>query len=335
MTAAIIEHISFLGEPAVKVTTEKLEGIVVPGWGSNLISLTWRPTGTALLRTPVSAEAYHARTTLHGMPVLFPPSRIEGGAFTFRGREYRFPIADPARGYHIHGVLMRTAWRLSAAETAEDGSAWVETTVVSEETPAVFEALPHRFTVRQGFQFTADAVELRFRLESRDEAAMPWGLGYHTTFVLPLTGPDGDLAACSLRLRADKTWALDEKLLPTGELIDNPYRDAMAAGLPLDRVELDDVFFASPDAPFEATLEDRGAGLSIRYEGDRTFTQWVLYNGKGKPDRGFFCPEPLTWVPNAPNVDAPAELTGLQALEPGAAAEAVTRLTISALSRLK
>ena len=47
--AASIEHITYLGEPAVKVTTEKLEGIVVPGWGSNLISLVWRPTGTPLL----------------------------------------------------------------------------------------------------------------------------------------------------------------------------------------------------------------------------------------------------------------------------------------------
>ncbi|WP_309120767.1 aldose 1-epimerase [Paenibacillus sp.] len=329
MTAAI-EHISYFGEPAVKVTTEKLEGIVVPGWGSNLISLTWRPTGTALLRSPASAEAYHARTTLHGIPVLFPPSRIEGGAFTFRGREYRFPV-DPARGYHIHGVLMRTAWKLSAAETSDDGTAWVETTVVSEETPAVYEALPHRFTVRHGFRFAADSVELRFTLESRDEAAMPWGLGYHTTFVLPLGGPEGDLSKCTLRLRADKTWELNDRLLPTGALLDNPLRDALAAGLPLDRVEFDDCFQASPDAPVEATLEDRGAGLSIRYEADQTFTQWVLYNGKGKPDRGFFCPEPLTWVPNAPNVDAPAALTGLQALEPGATAEAVTRLTIAAL----
>jgi len=330
MTAAI-EHISFLGEPAVKVTTEKLEGIVVPGWGSNLISLVWRPTGTALLRTPASAEAYHARTTLHGIPVLFPPSRIENGVFAFQGREYRFPV-DPARGYHIHGVLMRTAWRLSAAETTEDGGAYVETTVVSEETPAIFEALPHRFTVRLGFRFSADAVEMRFVLESRDELAMPWGLGYHTTFVLPFAGEaNGDLSQCSIRLRSDKTWALNERLLPTGELLDNPLREALAEGLPLDRVEFDDCFQAAPDAPVEATLTDRGAGLSIRYEADKTFTQWVLYNGKGKPDRGFFCPEPLTWVPNAPNVDAPASVTGLQTLEPGATAEAVTRLTFSAL----
>ncbi|HZG58526.1 aldose 1-epimerase [Paenibacillus sp.] len=322
-----IEHITFLGESAVRVTTEKLEGVVVPAWGSNLISLTWRPTGQPLLRTPATAEAYHARTTLHGMPILFPPSRIAGGTFRFRGREYRFPMPDPARPYHIHGVLMREPWRLS--EAAVDGEeAYVETTIVAEETPAVYAALPHRFTVRQRFRFTTDAVELRFVLESRDEEAMPWGLGYHTTFLLPL--PGGDLSRCTLQLRADKTWALDEQLLPSGELVDNPYRDAMAAGLPLDRVELDDVFLASPDAPFEAILTDAGAGLRIRYEGDRRyFTQWVLYNGKGKPDRGFFCPEPLTWVPNAPNVNAPAELTGLQALEPGASAEVVSKLTIS------
>lgn len=323
---ATIEHITFLGEPAVRVTTEKLEGIVVPGWGSNLISLVWRPTGTPLLRTPESAEAYHARTTLHGIPVLFPPSRISDGRFSFQGREYRFPV-DPKRGYHIHGVLMREPWRLTAAETDEDGG-WVETTIVSEETPNVFAALPHRFTVRHGFRFTADAVELRFSLESRDDQAMPWGLGYHTTLLMPFSG--GDLSRCTLQLAADKTWELNEALLPSGRLLDNPHREAMAAGLPLDRVEFDDVYLAQKGEPFRATLTDEGAGLRMTYDADDNyFTQWVLYNGKGSPLRGFFCPEPLTWVPNAPNVDAPAELTGIQSLEPGASAVVVSKLTVA------
>lgn len=329
MTASI-EHITYLGEPAVKVTTEKLEGIVVPGWGSNLISLIWRPDGTPLLRSPQSAEEYLSRTTLYGMPVLFPPSRIEGGAFTFRGREYKFPI-DPKRGLHIHGVLMRQPWRLTSA-TADGGEAMVETAIVAEEAPAVHAAFPHQFTVRHSFHFASDSVELRFRLESRDEEPMPWGLGYHTTFLMPLGGDGGDLSRCTLRLAASKTWTLDDRLLPTGELADNPHREAMASGIALDRVELDDVYLADPDAPFEATLTDEGAGIRIKYEGDKDFfKQWVLYNGKGSSLRGFFCPEPLTWVPNAPHVDAPVELTGLQVLEPGAAITVTSRLTVSKL----
>ncbi|MCI3922754.1 aldose 1-epimerase [Paenibacillus sp. TRM 82003] len=326
---ALIESITFLGEPAVKVTTERLEGIVVPGWGSNLISLVWRPTGVSLLRSPTSAEQYAARITLFGMPVLFPPNRLEGGGFTFRGRAYRFPVADPARNIHSHGVLMRTPWALSKAMVEGDG-ALVETTIASEDAPAVYEAFPHRFTVRQQFRFSADRVDICFQLESRDDAPMPWGLGYHTTMPMPLTA-DGDLSRCTVRVYADKAWALSERLLPTGELVDHPRREAMAAGLPLDGVKLDDVLLAERGKPVEAVLTDEAAGLQIVYACDDAFKHWVMYNGNTETPSGFFCPEPYTWVTNAPNLDLPYELTGVQVLEPGAVAAARTSLTVRAL----
>jgi aldose 1-epimerase len=324
-----IESFPFHGEAAVRVTTEKLEGIIVPGWGSNLVSLTWRPTGTALLRTPESAEAYHARTTLFGVPVLFPPNRIVGGRFTFQGREYRFPINNTAHQIHSHGVLMRTRWSLSKAEPDGDG-AFVETTVASEEVPEIYAALPHKFTVRHQYRFSADAVDIAFVLESRDEAPMPWGLGYHTTFVMPLT-TDGSLASCKLQVRADKAWTLSERLVPTGELTDNPYGPAMAEGMSLAGLELDDVLRAEPGVPVASVLTDETVGLRIAYTCDDIFKHWVMYNGKGKPDKGFFCPEPYTWVTNAPNLDLPADVTGLQVLEPGTTVAARTKIAVSAL----
>jgi aldose 1-epimerase len=323
-----IESILFHGEPAVRVTTEKLEGIVVPGWGSNLISLVWRPTGMPLLRTPDSAEAYLARTALHGVPVLFPPNRIEGGRFTFQDREYQFPINKP-NNIHIHGVLMRTPWALSKAEPDGDG-ALVETIVASEEAPDIFAALPHKFTVRQQFRFTEDSVDIVFVLESRDETPMPWGLGYHTTFLMPLS-PEGTLAACKLQVRADKAWPLSEQLLPTGELTDYPYSAALTEGLSLEGIELDDVLRAEPGVPVTAILTDESAGLRIAYTCEDIFKHWILFNGKGNPDKGFFCPEPYTWVTNAPNLDLPADVTGLQVLEPGATATARTKISVSAL----
>jgi len=327
-----IENITFLGEPAVKVTTEKLEGIIVPGWGSNMISLKWLPTGTAILRTPESAEAYHARTALYGMPVLFPPNRIENGKFSFQGREYSFPITDTARNLHNHGVLRHTAWSLTRAE-AEDSAALVETSVISENTPAVYASLPHKFTVRQQFRFTADSVEVTFILESRDEAAMPWGLGYHTTLVMPLTA-EGSLERCTLTVPVTKSWALSDKLMPTGELTDYRYAEALSQGIPLAGLELDDVLLADQDRPVEAVITDEAAGLRIAYAADKAFKHWVLFNGgKGNAGgSGFFCPEPYTWVTNAPNIDLPHELTGVQVLEPGASAAVTTKLTISEMS---
>lgn len=324
---AVVENITFLGQAAVRVTTEKLEGVVVPGWGSNLISLRWLPTNTALLRTPESAEAYHARSALYGTPVLFPPNRIENGTFTFQGREYRFPITDTARNLHSHGVLRHAAWTVTRAE-AEGGEALVETSLVSEDTPEVYAALPHRFTVRHQFRFTADAVELRFVLESRDEAPMPWGLGYHTTLLMPLTD-GGSLERCTIQVPVAQAWALSDKLTPTGELTDYSHREALAEGMSLSGVKLDDVLLADPNQPVEAVMTDEAAGLRVAYTADKRFKHWVIFNNGG--DSGFICPEPYTWVTNAPNLDLPYELTGVQVLAPGETAEAVTKLSVSAI----
>lgn len=323
-----IEHITFLGEPAVRVTTSQLEGIIVPGWGSNLISLIWRPDGTALLRTPESAEAYLARTALYGVPVLFPPNRIDRGSFTFQGREYRFPLSEKEKDLHIHGVLRHIPWNLSRTET-EGETALVETSVVSEDAPDVYAAFPHKFTVRQQFRFSADAVEIRFILESRDEAAMPWGVGYHTTLNLPLA-KDGSLERCTVQLPVAKSWVLSDRLMPTGELVDYEHGEAMRRGIRPTGLQLDDVLFVDPNEPSEAVITDEVAGLRVTYTADQAFKHWVLYNGDPATS-GFFCPEPYTWVTNAPNLDLPDDVTGVQVLEPGSTASVSTRIAVSKL----
>lgn len=328
MSSVHIEQIQFLGEPAVRVTTEQLEGILVPGWGSNLISLIWRPDPLAVLRTPESAEAYHAQTALYGIPVLFPPNRIDEGVFTFQGREYRFPINEAERGVHIHGVLRHIPWKLTRAEIEGD-TALLETSVVSEEAPDVYAAFPHKFTVRQQYRFRAETVEIRFLLDSRDEAPMPWGVGYHTTLNLPLA-KGGSLDRCTVQLPVAKSWVLSDRLLPTGELTDCPYGEAMRRGLSPAALQLDDVLLVDPDQPSEAVITDEAAGLRVTYTADQAFKHWVLYNGDPATS-GFFCPEPYTWVTNAPNLDLPNDLTGLQVLEPGASASVTTRITVSRL----
>src|SRR5690606_6572710 len=85
------------------------------------------PTGTELLRVPESVEAFWQRPALYGTPVLFPPNRIADGRFTYRGREYRFDINEPARGNHIHGFVHKRPWQLVRAEMDASGRAVVET----------------------------------------------------------------------------------------------------------------------------------------------------------------------------------------------------------------
>ena len=63
--------------------------------GANCIRLRNEKYGAALLREPPENPD---NPYLYGMPVLFPVNRISGGRFRFQGREYVFPINEPATG---------------------------------------------------------------------------------------------------------------------------------------------------------------------------------------------------------------------------------------------
>ena len=80
-----IEDITFLNEKAIKFGNEKVEAILVPSLGSNLLSLKYKHKDIELLRTPDSVEEYKKASILYGMPILFPPNRIEDGQFTYKG----------------------------------------------------------------------------------------------------------------------------------------------------------------------------------------------------------------------------------------------------------
>ncbi|WP_270165144.1 aldose 1-epimerase [Paenibacillus sp. SYP-B4298] len=328
MSKLSVEQINYLGEQAVHVSTPQLEAVIVPAWGSNLIELNWRETNTPLLRAPQTREQFLETPALYGTPVLFPPNRIDGGEFEFNGRTYRFPLNESNRGNHIHGVLQDIPWKLHRAEV-EGNQAIVETTVDSKEVPSVFEALPHHFTVKLQLIFEGGSVIKRFILDNLDHEPLPWGVGYHTTFNFPIS-PEGSVERSTFKLLTDRIWELTDRLLPTGELVEIPYAAELNAGMSLSGMPLDTVYQVPEGAECVAVLTDPDAGLQITYSGDSHFGQWVVYNNDAKS--GYLCPEPYTWVTNAPHLSLPAELTGFRALAPGGHVAADTRIDVVALA---
>ena len=69
-----VQKSRFLHEEAIRFENDDLEAVLVPGWGSNLISLRWKAGGLNLLKTPETKEEYDANPFLFGIPVLFPPT---------------------------------------------------------------------------------------------------------------------------------------------------------------------------------------------------------------------------------------------------------------------
>jgi aldose 1-epimerase len=325
-----IKQISFLGEEAISAENEKLRMTIVPGWGSHLISLYSKEADCECLRVPKTAAEYHRIPVLYGVPILFPPNRIEDGIFSFKGRKYQLELNELKYHNHIHGFLYKEKWDLVRAEIV-DGRVLVETEIHSSMRPHIYGQFPHLFTIKMTYVLHGETLSQTATIISHDKEEFPWGLGYHTTFLFPI-GPDSSPEDCSLSLSVDKRWKLNQRMLPTGELEEFPEREQLRQGVSLQGWIQDDVYLSSvqQDGENQAVIIDHKLGLKVVYQCDAIFKHWVLYNGDGK--QGFVCPEPYTWVTNAPNLQLPASLTGIQVLSSGESVQAKSKFVVTSFS---
>ncbi|TDQ36430.1 aldose 1-epimerase [Aureibacillus halotolerans] len=297
----------YFGVDAVRAKSDALTITVVPKWGSNLISIRHNATDYPILREPESLQQYEERPMLYGTPVLFPPNRLADGKLHFRDRTYDFDLTEPDRNNHIHGLVHNQPFRL-VSHKADDHGAEIITEYRSAEDGYAMRQFPHDFRLRLIYRLQNAALTVTAEVENLGAEAFPWGLGYHTTFTHE-TGED------SFKLTVDKKWELDAtRLLPTEK-----WEDFDAAkwqeGFSLKNVALDDAFYnGQAKERNQMVLDSKKAPVQITYGADENFLHWVIYTGTG--DLGFVCPEPYTWITNAPNLKIGEGVTGVQVLQP-------------------
>ena len=108
---------------AVEFSKGDYTALLIPGMGANLIRLTNTRLGAEILRAPADdeVETFKGRPHVFGLPILFPPNRIEDGRYTFGGRTYRFPITNAKEHHYHHGILKSQPFAVSKAwETGEE-----------------------------------------------------------------------------------------------------------------------------------------------------------------------------------------------------------------------
>lgn len=295
---------------------DQLEAALCPGLGNNLIRLFDKKAGREVLRAPADPQTLIDAPIHYGTPILMPPNRIRGGVFRFDGREYRFPINNPA-GYHIHGFHRSQPWKVVAAETRDDISA-VTAEWSTRDFPDVMAMYPHPLTVTATYALSGTTLELAVTVRNEGELPAPFGFGLHTWFMI-----DGEPGEWTLTLPSEHIWELDEFNMPTGRLLPLTPYEALNSGLNLRDVNMDTVFQIG-GRPRAARLSK--PGYTLKYEASDAFRQWVVYT-KGVADQ-FICLEPYTWVTNAPNLELEPEVTGVRAIEPGALLPLIVTLTV-------
>ncbi len=292
------------GLEAIVLSRGPLEAWIVPSHGSNLARLTLG--GRAVLDFDPALLVRHDYT---GTPVLYPtPNRVRGGAFRWKGRDYR----QIKRGLLVveHGLVHSEPWQCGEPGIEAEGVR-LQTWLDFRPGAAVYEAFP--FPHRLGLEFRLTSSELRVTYSIRNDGTeeIPFGFGLHPYFQ-KLAGEQGTFVS----LPAEAVMEATADLLPTGRLVP-------VAGTPRDlrrpvavgSLDLDHVFTGIP-AGQHARIEYRELSVNVDLIATPDFSHLVLYTPRGE---GFFCLENQTCSTDAHNLydRGLARESGLKTVPPG------------------
>jgi len=254
------------------------------------------------------------RPSSSGIPILFPfPNRIAEARYKWEGVSYELP-AD--KTYHdqtgnaIHGFCLDLPWRVIAQE---------ETYAIAQFQLSIdgknrLKYWPGDIFIEVKYEVRGAALRADFRIGNPGSTSVPWGLGTHPYFKVPLS-EQGSLNNCLIEAPATEEWVLDQ-CLPTGVKKSISKSHDLREGAFLDQLDVDDILSGLPEgiAQYECLIMDQQAGLVVTQDYDSLFSELVVFTPK---NRSCVCLEPYTCVTNAINLTRADAETGLRVMPPG------------------
>jgi aldose 1-epimerase len=142
--------------------------------------------------------------------VLFPfPNRLRDGQFHFQGKDYQFPINEPARNHALHGNLFAQPFEiLNGSQSMEMASLRLAYTNEGKET---FFPFPYRLEIE--FLLTdRDGLHVHTQLINTGQSDLPFGLGWH-----PYFGTTSPIDTWIIQFPEAFLLELDKRMIPTGQ----------------------------------------------------------------------------------------------------------------------
>jgi aldose 1-epimerase len=322
MLKVSVKEKDWFGEKVIEFSAGGYKAIMIPSIGANVIQLINIEKDMDILKTPKTLEELKDRPQGYGIPLLFPPNRIENATYTINGKTYNLPRNGGASNNHVHGILRGLPFNILRAEEKEDDAVEIEVNFISDkENDVMFRYFEHEFECRLFYRLSKEGLEQKLTFVNNSNSPMPLGIGFHTTLNVPFS-KDSNRETYRLIVSAYKKWELTDKNLPTGNILplniqELEYRNA---GMMPYEFPLDNCYMAKPieldgRKYHGAILIDTLSNKKVFYEVGEEYTHWTIWNKNAEGD--FICPEPQTWTINAPNVDLPWEVTGVKLLPPG------------------
>lgn len=326
------EQVILNGTPCIKLTAGRYEAYVAYELGSNVIRLRDVENGVEVFRwnEENTAESLLQSAEVWGLPTLYLPNRFADGVLKTSDGVYQLPVNEVAPYHnHIHGFLHKRVHTV-VLEHADENCAVVKTQYRYDENDPFFAHMPLRFLAELTFTLSECGLEHHIAITNLSEKMLPISVATHTTIQAPFL--DGAKAEdMRLTVPIGKRCELNDRCLPTERLLEPKLSDLEyknGTKCPVLQNISNDMYQAETgllddQSFYGCVVEDQVSGKKICYQVSEQYKFWIIWNDQGF--NGYFCPEPMTAMIDAPNLNLPADVTGYLELRPHGTFEANQR----------
>lgn len=325
MDNVFTNNVKFKGEPCIKMNVGRYSCLIAPRIGGNCIRLHDCDNMMELVNFDPKIPMKWIRfpSILCGMPSMLFPNRLSDGILKTSDGQYEFPINESKLNNYIHGFLHTREYSLvSCGINNEQRIAKTILEYTFDENDAMYEIFPLKFRVRLIYTLSDEGLLFTFKIRNLSDKMLPVGLGNHTSMRAPFV-KHGKRKDIRIQIPATKRVELNERFLATGQLLNLSEEDLqyvtgdkvpVLQDIDNDMFELGMLTTPSGKNVHGILMKDIKKRKAIVYEFDDFYKYLILWNCGG--NTSFFCPEPISWMINAPNIDLPDNITGYKEIAP-------------------
>ena len=321
--SAYIKEINIEGFDCICLSAGGYEAVLVPDIGANLIELRDAYRNVNVLNSPDNSHGFEILKKyplVFGIPVLFPPNRIEDGKFKIEDKKYEFKINEESRNNYIHGFISKEKWIVTKIGIVSGSEVEIEVAFNFTKEHKFYKYFPHESEFKLMYNLSERGLKQTMIITNLSNEKMPLGIGYHTAFNVPFC-EEGDIKDYRVLASIDKRWEQNERLLPTGKLLELTEEELKYhnKGICPNEYELEAHYKLESRALNGklingAIIEDKGNGIRVVYDMGENYKHFVIWNGMIRSN--ILCIEPQSCVINAPNVNLSNSTTGFKLLNP-------------------
>lgn len=314
---------NFKNISCVKMQSDKYSCVIAPSMGAAVLRMRDEKNGIEVFRykEDVTAEQIDGQREIWGLPTLYLPNRFDAGIIRTSDGVYHLPVNEPLFGNHIHGWVHKRAHNIECY-SSQDNKCVLVTSYVFDENDEMFEYFPLKFKISYTFTLSAEGLLQEIYLTSNSSKALPVSICTHTCLNAPMCD-GGKESTMRMKVPVGDKCGLTDRFLPTEEFLpledwDMEYKNGTK--VPTGQVIENDMYKAEMNTykgkPFYGTvITDTENGHTLCNEVSKEFRFWNMWNHDG--DKGYFCPEPMTAMINAPNLSLSKEVSGYAELSEG------------------